>query len=98
MSTKVLPIDAQSMEDGSRKPFSILNALSSFRRLLTVDEVADLLSISSCTLYRMAQRKQIPSLIISGSRRFDPATIAAWLAKKRTATCNGRSAPDGGMS
>lgn len=63
-------------------PFSVINELAKYRRLLTVVEVADLLGKSACTIYRMAHRKQIPSLIISGSRMFDPATLAMWLTKK----------------
>ncbi len=63
-------------------PFSVINALAGFTRMLTVDEVSELIGLSSCTVYRMAQRKQIPSVILSGSRRFDPATISMWLARK----------------
>jgi predicted DNA-binding transcriptional regulator AlpA len=67
---------------GESRPFSIINELATYRRLLTVAEVAALFGKSACTIYRAARRKQIPSLIISGSRSFDPATLAMWLAKK----------------
>jgi excisionase family DNA binding protein len=50
--------------------------------MITVEEVSDLLNTSTDTIYRMARRKQIPSAMIGGSRRFDPATLAAWLGKK----------------
>jgi hypothetical protein len=30
----------------------------------------------------MAERRQIPSLMIGGSRVFDPSVLALWLAKK----------------
>jgi excisionase family DNA binding protein len=65
-----------------QKPFNILNALSSIHRLISVEELAELLGRSKFTIYRMAQKKQIPSLLIGGSRLFDPSTIAMWLAKK----------------
>ncbi len=65
-----------------REPFNIVNALSAFRRLMTIDEVADILEKSKFTIYRMAQKKKIPALLIGGSWRFDPSTIANWLIKK----------------
>ena len=64
------------------EPFSIVNGFARFERLMTVEEVATLLGRSKFTIYRMAQRKQIPSLIISGSRMFDPATVVMWLTRK----------------
>jgi excisionase family DNA binding protein len=63
-------------------PFNILNALQAIRGLLSVDEVADLLDLSKFTVYRMAKKKQIPCLLIGGSRRFDPSTLVLWLIKK----------------
>ena len=65
-----------------REPFNLIIELSAFRRLLTIDEVADLLEKSKFTVYRMAQKKQIPGLMIGGSWRFDPSTLAIWLIKK----------------
>jgi len=63
-------------------PFNILVALQAVRGLLSVDQVAELLGKSKFTVYRMAQKKQIPSLMIGGSRMFDPSTLALWLTKK----------------
>jgi excisionase family DNA binding protein len=65
-----------------QKPFNILNALSSYQRLITVEELAELLGRSKFTIYRMARTKQIPSLPVGGSRKFDPSRIAMWLTKK----------------
>jgi excisionase family DNA binding protein len=63
-------------------PFNILNALQAIRGLLSADEVADLFSMSKFTVYKMAQKKQIPSMMIGGSRKFDPSTLVLWLTKK----------------
>jgi excisionase family DNA binding protein len=63
-------------------PFNILIALQGFRGAISVDQVADLLDKSIFTIYRMARKKQIPSLMIGGSRMFDPSTLALWLIKK----------------
>lgn len=62
--------------------YNILIALESIHRMLTVREVADLLQKSHYSIYRMAQRRQIPSLIIGGTRYFDPSVLAMWLSKK----------------
>jgi excisionase family DNA binding protein len=62
--------------------FNILLALQSAHGLLTVREVAELLGKSPFTIYRMAEKRQIPSLMIGGSRCFDPSVLAMWLSKK----------------
>ncbi|MGC2612762.1 MAG: hypothetical protein WA354_01940 [Terracidiphilus sp.] len=33
------------------------------------------------TIYRMAQKRQIPTLMFGGSRCFDPSVLAHWLIK-----------------
>lgn len=63
-------------------PFNILNALYAFRGLMSVEQVSELLGKSKFTIYRMAQKKQIPSLMVGGSRMFDPSTLALWLTRK----------------
>ena len=62
--------------------FNILLALESARGLLTVRDVAELLGKSPFSIYRMAQQRKIPSLMIGGSRCFDPSVLALWLTKK----------------
>jgi len=62
--------------------FNILLALEASHGLLTVRDVARLLGKSPFSIYRMAQKRQIPSLMIGGSRCFDPSVLALWLAKK----------------
>lgn len=62
--------------------YNILIALESVHRMLTVREVAELLQKSHFSIYRMAQRRQIPSLMIGGTRYFDPSVLALWLSKK----------------
>ena len=62
--------------------FNILLALESARGLLTVRDVAELLGKSPFTVYRMAEKRKIPSLMIGGSRCFDPSVLALWLSKK----------------
>jgi excisionase family DNA binding protein len=73
------PVSNEASQSG---PYNILIALRSIRRLMTVDEVAELLTNSACTIYRMVRRNEIPHLMIGGSLRFDPSAFEAWLIKK----------------
>lgn len=75
---------------GEAKPeapemFNILRALESARGLLKVQDVANLFHKSPFTIYRMAEKRQIPSLVVGGSRYFDPSVLALWLSKKEPA-------------
>lgn len=67
---------------GEPEMFNILLALESARGLLSVRDVAELLGKSTFTIYRMAESRKIPSLMIGGSRCFDPSVLALWLSKK----------------
>src|SRR5437899_452654 len=66
----------------SAGPFDLLGELERYSGLMSVEEVASLFRVSKFTVYRMVQRRQIPSLIIGGSRRFDPKSLSFWLRKK----------------
>lgn len=56
--------------------------------LLTVDEVAKLLSVKKSTLYTWAYRKQIPSQKVGKMLRFRREDIEAWLVgQKRDVKC-----------
>jgi len=72
----------EDVRSGAPEMFNILLALESVHRMLTVREVAELLQKSHFSIYRMAQRRQIPSLMIGGTRYFDPSVLALWLSKK----------------
>ena len=85
-STAPVPNDAISFSENPRpaapEMFNILLALESARGLLTVRDVARLLGKSIFTVYRLAEQRKIPSLVIGGSRCFDPSVLALWLSKK----------------
>jgi len=83
--TKFPPKRADSDENAhpeAPEMFNILLALESARGLLTVRDVATLLRKSPWCIYRLAEKRKIPSLVIGGSRCFDPSVLALWLAKK----------------
>jgi excisionase family DNA binding protein len=50
---------------------------------LKVAEVAELFGVTPQHIYKMAASGRIPSFRISGSVRFDPDDLAAWLKEKQ---------------
>lgn len=62
----------------------LVESLKSKTGALKVAEIAKLLSVTPQHIYRMAARGSIPSIRISGSVRFDPDEVAAWLQRKQT--------------
>ena len=61
----------------------LVETLKSRTGALKVAEIAKLLSVTPQHIYKMAARGSIPSIRISGSVRFDPDEVAAWLQRKR---------------
>ena len=53
-------------------------------RFLTVTEVADLLRVSSMTVYRLIKSGEIPAVRVGKSFRLREDDIDAWLAKRYT--------------
>lgn len=49
---------------------------------MSVEDVAEVLDVSKFSVYRMAAKKQLPSLVIGGQRKFDPAALAMHFRKK----------------
>ena len=53
---------------------------------LTVKDVAALLNVDQKTIYRLAQRGEIPGFKVSGSWRFQRADMVNWIAKQKMIT------------
>jgi excisionase family DNA binding protein len=51
-------------------------------KLLTAQEVADLLSIKKTTVYQLKARKEIPFVKIGGCIRFEQSQIENWIKTK----------------
>ncbi|RZU39341.1 helix-turn-helix domain-containing protein [Edaphobacter modestus] len=56
-----------------------VSRLTTWPRLLTPNELADLLSLSVKTLYSRAKAGTIPVVRIGSSIRFDPKKISLWI-------------------
>lgn len=53
-------------------------------KLLTVDEVADVLGITPQAVRHMVYRRQIPHVKVGSKRlRFDPVEIAQYISERR---------------
>jgi len=61
------------------KFFNVLEKLSTFKRLITAPEVAEITDLHRLTVYRLAKDGRIPCYRISGLLRFDPAAVAEYL-------------------
>jgi excisionase family DNA binding protein len=77
-----LPEKTSPLDMRHNGPYNIVNHLESIGHLMSVDEVAEVLGLSKTTVYRMSQSRQVPSLMLGGTRKYDPSTLAAWLIKK----------------
>jgi excisionase family DNA binding protein len=61
----------------------LVETLKSRTGALKVAEVAELFGVTPQHIYKMAASGRIPSFRISGSVRFDPDDVAAWLKEKQ---------------
>lgn len=61
----------------------LVDTFKSRTKALKVAEVADLLGVTPQHIYKMAASGRISSFRISGSVRFDPDDLAAWLEEKQ---------------
>ena len=55
----------------------------SSNRLLTLDEVAGYLRLSTHTLYKMAQQERIPAFKVANQWRFKKDEIDTWIERSR---------------
>ncbi len=56
--------------------------LEKMTRALRVSELANILSTSKMTIYRLVEQGVIPYFRVGGLIRFDPQAIADWLRRK----------------
>lgn len=72
--------------------FDLIGELESHQGLMGTADVCKLLQVSRFTLAKMVNRREIPSFMVGGSRRFDPTALKNHFIRKcpplrlRTAT------------
>ena len=57
--------------------------------LMNIKEAADYLNISHHTLYKLLERKAVPSAKIGGSWRFAPELLDEWVRKRMEESMSG---------
>jgi excisionase family DNA binding protein len=62
----------------------LIDTVENWGRLLLVEELAGLTSISSKTLYRYITQRKLPAIRIGGCVRLNPATTAEWLRSRQS--------------
>lgn len=58
---------------------SLADHIEGYRRALRAGELAELLSISRITIFKLAKAGRIPSFRVGTCARFDPRALAKWL-------------------
>ena len=62
--------------------WSMLEAIDQHRKATTAKDLAPILNLTAKTIYKMAKRNDIPSIVMGGSVRFDPRSVGMWLRRK----------------
>ncbi len=55
---------------------------------LTVKQVAELLNVNERTVYRMANRNDLPGFKVAGSWRFKPSDLEEWIDLQKRAAAD----------
>jgi excisionase family DNA binding protein len=55
-------------------------------QLLTIQDIAELLQLSTVKIYRMIRAGSLPSIKIDGARRFKPSEVRAWIEQHSEAS------------
>jgi excisionase family DNA binding protein len=63
-------------------------------RAMTVREVADYLNVNEKTVYRLAQRRELPGFKVAGAWRFRRADIDMWIELQKKAGEPAASSPN----
>jgi excisionase family DNA binding protein len=61
------------------QPFDVVGHLASLQSAISASTLAQILSVSEKSIYKLAAKGIIPSFKIGASIRFSPAAVAAYL-------------------
>jgi excisionase family DNA binding protein len=64
--------------------FDLITFLSSHRKAMNVEDVADLLDISKQAIYEYVKRGSLPALKLGSTIRLNPRDVARWLESRMT--------------
>jgi len=63
------------------EPLSLANRIERMGRALTADQLAEMLTVSRITVFKLAKAGRVPCFRIGTCVRFDPRAVATWLRK-----------------
>jgi len=61
---------------------SIRDRIARYGKALNAEQLADILGVSEITIYKQAQKGNIPSFRIGTCVRFCPKSVADWIARQ----------------
>jgi len=70
-----------SPTSSSTEPVSLADRIERIGRAMTANELAEMLTVSRITIFKLAKSRRIPSFRIGTCVRFDPRAVAQWLRK-----------------
>jgi len=74
------------------KMFDFIATLNESKSMLSVKDLTRMLGLSERTIRRMIATRQIPSVLISGTRLFDPTVLYWWYTRKHPEALKARVA------
>lgn len=66
----------------TRQQPTLADRIGRIKHAMTAEELAEMLTVSTITIYKKAKANRIPSFHVGTCVRFDPRTIADWLRKQ----------------
>ena len=70
----------------SWEPMDLVQQIERRSTAMTVETLAEMLSVSRKTLYAAIKRKSLPAIGVAGAIRVDPRQTAEWLRARATVT------------
>jgi excisionase family DNA binding protein len=83
MKARVSKVIAPPAEPQQPANDSLIAQIMSFKRALTVGDVAELLAVSPDSIYRLVNSGEIPSFRVMSNLRFEPGALAEWLRQQQ---------------
>ena len=71
----------QSCNENRTEPLSLADRIERIGRALTANELAEMLTVSKITIFKLAKAGRIPSFRVGTCVRFDPRSVAQWLRR-----------------
>jgi excisionase family DNA binding protein len=79
----VAVIAVSEARNGVLDNMDTIEQIEGWGKLLTVEELGQLTSISDKTLYRLIKKRKLPAIRIGGCIRLSPKTTADWLRSRQ---------------